>query len=364
MKENKSISSKQIKALVVTIVIGARILSLPSKLARAQGNDGWISIILAGLLTVLPLIVINKIFQLYPDKDFFQIGEEVFGRWIFNTILIIYLIHFIILAALVTRHLAEIIRAFLLITTPIEVIIISFIISSSYLARSDMHIIGRSSYHIYPIVIGFLILLGLISLTEIDFTNLLPVFQSDVKVLPKSIGITFFSYAGFEILLFFLPFAENRRESLKSSLKGLAIVGIIYTGIFIVTLGQYGSKQLQRQTFPTLSFIKEIDLPGFFIENLDGFVIAVWILIIFATMGAYYYSAGKVLACLSATKNHDIFILPLLPIIYIISLLPENIVTLEEKLGNAVNYTGIIVILLVPAIIYSIGYFKTRRVKN
>lgn len=361
MKDNNQISSKQIKALLVTTIIGVGILSLPGKLARFQGTDGWMIMILGGLLIVPPLVIINKIFDIYPDKDFFQIGEEVLGKWIFKLILIIILFHFIILSALVTRYLGEIIKAFLLVTTPIEFIILTFIITTSYLARSEMHIIGRASYHIYPLIVGYIIVLSLISLVDSDFTNILPVFQSNLKDVPKSLTTTFFSYSGIEVLFLFLPFAEDRKGNLKASLKGISIIIVMYTLMFIIVLSQYGIKSLQNQTFPTLSFIKEIDLPGLFIENLDGFVMGIWVVIIFATMAVYYYGSGKILSSIVKTESHDIFIIPLIPIIYIISLMPLNIIDLEEKLGGLSNYTGVFVIIFVPIIIYIIGYFKVRR---
>lgn len=364
MKESQKISSKQVKALVVSIIIGVRILSLPSKLARSQGNDGWIPIILSGILTIPILIIINKIFELYPDKDFFEIGEEVLGKWIFKIFMIIFLFHFIILSALVTRYLGELVKAFLLVTTPVEVIIVTFIISTSYLSRSDVHIIGRASYHIYPIIVGYILIIGAILLIEMDFTNMLPVFQSDFSQMPKSLEITFFSFAGYEILLFFLSFSENKKDNLKSSLKGMGIVTVLYTMIFLVCLSQYGRENLQRQTFPTLSVVKEIDLPGFFIENLDRFAMGIWVLIIFATMAGYYYSAGKILSNLLRTRSHDLFIIPLLPIIYTISLIPANVVALGQDLGQIPNYTGIVVIIIMPTIIYGVGYYKVRRSKN
>ena len=364
MKDSHKISSKQIKALIITVTIGVGILSLPSKIARIQGTDGWIIIILGGLIIIPPLIIINKIFDLYPDKNFFEIGEEVLGKWIFKIVLIITLFHFIILSALVTRHLGEMVKAFLLVTTPIEFIILTFILSSSYLARSDIHIIGRASYHIYPVIVGYILIISLISLFEMDLTNMLPVFQSNLKNVPKSLGTTFFSYAGMEALFLFLPFAEDKENNLKASLKGIGIVTAIYTIVFIITLSQYGLNSLQRQTFPTLSFVKEIDLPGFFIENLDGFVMGMWVIIIFATMAVYYYSAGKILSNIVNTKSHDIFIIPLIPIIYITSLMPVNIVALETQLGRISNYTGTFIIIFLPIIIYLIGYFKIRRAKN
>lgn len=352
------------RALVVTIVVGVGILSLPGKLSRIQGNDGWMIIIASGLLICIPLIIINKIFQLYPDKDFFEIGEEVLGKWMFKVVLLILGFNFIINAALITRHLAEIIKAFLLITTPMEVIIITFIIATSYLARSDMHIIGRASYHIYPLIIGFVIMLVAVSITQVDFTNLLPVLQSDFSNIPKSLSLTFVSFTGIEVLLFFIPFAEDKGKTLGPALKGVAIITIIYTLIFLISLSQYGLTHLQRQTFSTLSYIKEVDLPGFFIENLDGFVVAIWVLIVFATMGAYYYSSGIVLANLFNAKSHEIFILPLLPIIYMVSLVHPNLIALDNKLGKLINYTGVLSMILIPVIIYSLGYYKLRRAKG
>ena len=364
MKDSKKISSKQLKALVVTVIIGVGVLSLPSRIARIQGNDGWIPIILTGLLIIPSLIIINKLFGLYPDMDFFEIGEEVLGKWIFKVFLIILSIHFILLSASVVRSLAEIIKAFLLVTTPTEVIIATFLIATSYLARSDAHMIGRASYHIYPILIGLTIVLTLISLTNVDFTNMLPVFQSDLKEMPKSLEVVFYSYAGFEILLFFIPLVEDKEDTLIPSLKAIGIVMAIYVTMFVLSLSQYGLDHLQRQTFPTLAMIKEIDLPGFFIENLDGLVVTVWIIIIFGTMAPYYYCAGKLVSKILNTRTHDLFIIPLLPIIYIISLMPPNIIELDKTLNRASDYIGVFSIIVMPAIIYFVGYYKVRRVKN
>lgn len=361
MKNLNKISSRQIKAMVVSTVIGVGILTLPNTIALVMGNDGWIAIILGGLFVIPFIIIINKIFELYPNKDFFQIGEEVLGKWIFNIFLIIFFSDFVLFCAFITRNLAEVIKAFLLLTTPIEFIIIAFIIVTSYIARSDIQIIGRASYHIYPIIIGFIVFLIMVTLTGLDFTNMLPVFQSGLKQLPKGIGITFFSYAGFEILLFVLPFAEEKDKTIKSSILGIYLVILIYTAISVISLSQYGLSYLKDQTFPTLSLVKEVDLPGLFIENLDGVVMSAWVIIVFGTLAPYYYSAGKILSNLFSTRSQELFILPLLPIIYIISIIPQNIVELGNTLGRIINYFSIASMILMPTMIYCIGYYKIRR---
>ncbi|SHE96583.1 spore germination protein [Tissierella praeacuta DSM 18095] len=360
MQKNNKISNKQIRALVVSAVVGTGILSLPNRISLILGNDGWIAIILSGILVIGITIIMNKLFYLYPDKDFFEIGRMVLGKWLFNIFLVFFLIYLIVSMAAISRNIAEILKAFLLENTPTEIIIISFILVTTYLSRSEIQVIGRAAYHIYPVVLGFVIILILISLTSVDFTNMLPLFQSNIRNTPKSISLSFFSYTGFEILLFSIPFTERKKETMKSSLMGVGIVIVIYLIIFVLSLSQYGLQSLRRQSFPILSLIKEIDLPGYFIENLDGLMVAIWVIVIFGTMVPFYYSAGKILSNLFNTKEHGLFILPLTPLIYIISLIPENIVQLSKQIRKFINYFGFVSIVFLPIIIYVIGLFKSR----
>ena len=361
MQKNNNISNKQIRALLVSTIVGIGILTLPHQISLLLENDGWIAIILGGLLMFPSIIVINKIFQLYPDRDFFEIGRIVLGKWIFNIFLVITMIYLVAVMSSLARNLGEITKAFLLETTPTEILIVSFILATSYIARCEIQIIGRAAYLIYPIVLGFIIFLFVVSLPNIDFTNMLPMFQSNMKKLPQGITTSFFSYLGFEVLLFSIPFAEEKNKTLQSSLIGIGIVIVMYLVIFIIVLCQYGLHNLQRQLFATLSVIKEIDFPGFFIENLDGLVMAIWVLIVFGTMAPIYYIAGKVLSNLFSTKDHSLFILPLLPIIYIISLIPQNLLQVFEGLGRVINYTGLISVITMPIIIYIVGYLRLRR---
>ncbi len=72
MKRNK-ISSIQIKALIITSVIGVGILSLPSDLALILNNDGWMAIVLGGGLITIPFIImIDKFLKCIQIKLFFK----------------------------------------------------------------------------------------------------------------------------------------------------------------------------------------------------------------------------------------------------------------------------------------------------
>lgn len=361
-KKNK-ISGLQIKALVITIVIGISILSLPSTIATILDNSGWVAIILGGLVTVPFIIMIDKTIKLYPGKTSPQISREVLGPVISNLFLIIFLCYLILFLAYMHRSAAEVIKAYLLETTPTEVIIITMLLAISYIARGQIQDLARMALIIYPIIIGFVVFLILINLPSMDYTNIYPLFNINFKAIPKGVWTIFFSFAGYEFLYFFLPYAEEGEGTLKYSLKAILIVIVVYLIVFFVTLSQFGIHQLKREIWPGIAVTRGVDLPGLFLENLDGIVIAAWIMVIFGTVGPALYASGIVLAELFKTKTHELFILPLLPIVYIISLLPDNLFETYEKLGSILNYFALVSIVIMPTIVFIVAYMKKRREK-
>lgn len=363
MNKDPKVSNIQIRGLIVSTVVGVGVLSLPSSLAHIVGRSGWMVIIISGLLMVPLLIVINQIFKDYPGKDFFEIGKLTLGNFIFTICLVIMLAYFVVFLSFVVRNLGELIKAFLLPTTPLEIIILTFILATSYIACYEIDVITRAGYFIYPMILIFALIVVLISLPKSDFTNLLPVFPVDLKFFPKGISAALFSFAGFEMILFALPYVEERENTINSSILAIGTVTAIYLSIFIMTLSHFSIEQIQRQTFSVLVLAKLVDLPGYFLENLDGLVMAIWVIVVFGTMAPAYFAAGKVLSKLFKTKSHKYFIWALVPVIYWVSLLPQNAVQVSSTMGRYFNILAIISIVIVPLLIFFTGYIR-RKVKG
>lgn len=360
---NAKISNLQIKALIVTTVIGGGILSLPSDMARILDTGGWLGILIGGFATIPFLVMADKIFKKYPGKDCLQIGEELIGPLIFKFFLIVCLLYNITILAFVSRVFAGVIKAYLLETTPIWVIIITMLFAVSYLARSQIKDIARMAVVIYPIIIGFVIFLIAVNLPDMDYTNIYPIFHIEYSKVLKGTLTGFFVYSGFELIILAFPFAEDTEKTLQHSLRGIFLIMGIYLIIFFITLSKYGIGQLKREIWPTIAVIKEVDLPGYFLENLDGVAMAMWVMVVFGTMGPFLHASGIILAGLFKTKVHKIFIIPLIPIIYIIATLPKNLVQTYEIIGSVVNYFLIAVIGIIPTIVFIVAYIKGRRKK-
>lgn len=360
MSKDLKVSHIQIRGLIVSSVIGVGILSLPNILTILLGKDGWIAILTIGLISIPLLWVINQVFKENPGKDFFQIGRETLGKPIFNLLLVSLFGSLLLYCASLSRILGEMVKAFLLPNTPVEVIIIVFILATSYIATYEIDVICRAGYFMYPIIIGFALIFVLLALPTADFTNILPAFQGDLTNLPKGILNTFFSFAGFELIIFAVPYAEDKKEVLKSSMLAILTITIIYLSLFFITLTQFTVEEIQNQIFPVLIIAKNVDLPGYFLQNLDGFVVAIWVLVIFSSVGPSYYGSGKILSEVFSTKSHKNFIWLLAPVIYFIATMPENMIQMERVIGRIRNILGIISIIVVPALIYIVGILRRR----
>ena len=361
MNKDPKVSNIQIRGLIVSTVIGVGVLSLPNTLTMTMGNKGWVTIILAGILIIPILYIINYIFKINPGKDFFQIGEETFGKIIFKIILIIMMAYFIDFCAYVVRSLGELVEAFLLPTTPIEVIVLSFILATSYLATHEIDVITRGGYFLYPIILLFAGIVILISIPEADFSNLLPLNNIDYSQIPRGLLDSFVSFAGFEMILFALPYVENGKDStFKSSVYAMAMITAIYVLMYVVCIAHFSVEQLGRQLFPVLQLVKQVDLPGFFLENLDGLVMALWVLVVASTFIPAYFAAGKVISKIFNLKSHKYIILILIPIIYFLALYPRDILQINKILLKPFNILGLMTGVILPLLFLIVILIKKK----
>ena len=360
MNKNHKISHTQFRGLTVSSIVGVGVLSMQSPLVKILGTDGWIAILITGLLFIGNLAIYNQIFKLYPEKDFFEIGKATLGEVVFNIFLVIFLVYVVLSASIVTRNLGELIKSFPLQKTPIEVIIIVFILSTSYRATQEIDVIARAAYFMYPLIIIFAALIVLLAIPEADFSNLLPVFKADYKSIIKGVGYSIFSFTGIEMVLFAIPFVNDRDKVFKSGVLGLGTVIIVYLVMFFMTLTHYSLQQIESQNYPVLALVRRLDLPGFFLENLDGVVIAFWVIVIFSAMATSYFASGKVLSKLFNTKSHKYFILGLIPIIYYVSLIPENTLEVTTYTERYYDILAYISVLALPLLMLIVGYIRKR----
>ncbi|TJX12973.1 hypothetical protein E9840_11350 [Tissierella creatinini] len=359
MSKKPKISHLHLRGLLVSNMIGVGILSLPNSLADVVGNNGWLVLLIAGFLFIGLFLIYNQIFNLYPGKDIFEISRETLGFFYYPGLVIMFL-YFTLFAAIIARNLGELIKIFLLQTTPISIIILVFIMATAYLTSHEIDCIARAGYFIYPIIIIFTIMIVLISLPKADYTHLLPVLKTDLKSVVKGVGTSSFSYFGVEIAFFAIPYVEDREKIVKSGVLGIITVTLIYIVLVIMTLAHFSLEQIKSIVYPILLLVRQLDLPGFFLENLDGMILSLWVLVVFATIAPNYYAAAIIMSKVLKTKHHKYFVLGLVPVLLIISLLPENFIVLFDIVQKYHNILAVLTLLVIPVAILISAYFRKK----
>ncbi|WP_427337804.1 GerAB/ArcD/ProY family transporter [Caloranaerobacter sp. DY30410] len=361
LKGNDKISANQVMFILLTTIIGVGILSLPRNAAQKASTDGWILIILGGITACIFTAVSVKLVKLFTNKTIVEFGRELVTTPVSNVISIILFIHFVIFSAFEIRIFAEVVKMFLLDDTPTEIIIISMLLVSAYLVRGGIEGLARMAELILPIVIipVFLLLLSLIP--DLDFTNLLPLFRTNPLDIIKSVHITFFSFMGYELILLISAYVKDTENLMKFNILSILIVMFVYIVFFVVSLSRFGENEVKHLLWPTLSLMKTIDLPGAFIENIEGIVMGLWVLSVFASLSPFYYSAALILCKLCRLKEHKYFVLPIMPFIYMLSLALDNIASVYDVMEKITSYLGTSVVVVIPVVYLIVALIKKKR---
>lgn len=363
LTNNDKITVSQTIALLITNMIGTSVLSLPSEVANIAGSDGWIIVILSGLLVLISSIAIGTLLKKFPNDTLIEISEKVLGKFSSYVIGIILIFYFTIVAGLSLRGFTEVMNAFLLPRTPRVFIIITQLLLTVYLIRHGIEPIARIAEILVPLLLIPVFAMYLIAIPRADFTELLPIFNTPVKKMVLSSITSVTSFLGFEILLIISPYMRKPEQGQRAVSISVAIIILFYLFIVIIVFATIGVEDTSLMLWPAMSIIRTIKAPGRVFERLDALALALWSIAAFTTINGYYYSA--VISCAHIKKNREfkMYVAILFPWIYFISMLPRNVLESSAWLAK-LGIFGTIPALIIPVLVLLINAFTKKDKKT
>lgn len=358
MIDNDKISSTQLWIYIVMIVVGIGIFTLPRQVAETTGQDGWITVILGGVISFLNYYIITRLARRFPEDTLVEISNKVVGKYIAFILLLLFWLYMLFINAMSLRIFGEVVKMTLLIKTPVEVIIISILILALWLVRGGIEPIVRFVGIIFPIIIITVIIVIGFAVPRTDFSNLLPIMRTSPSELLKGVYTASYSYSGYESVLLIIPFIKNSGSMLKSGVIAFAIIIAIYVSLVVISLCRFGVTDVKLLIWPTLTTIRSIEVPGSFIERLEGVVMAQWILLAFTTIVPLLYGMAVLPSRMFKHREFRHLCTFAVPIVYFLSLLPGNIVETYKFLGYIVNYLEAPLVFLMPAMLLIVSYIR------
>jgi len=349
---NDKISIYQLVNIQILAMVGVGILSLPRILSEEVGTDGWIVLLLAGVLAIILSYIYGYIIKSFPGRNWFDILSINLTKPIAYLVTLYFFIHFILIAGFITRVFIAVVKMMLLLRmTPRGVLLLSFLLVVGYMGRKGIETLGRLA-EILVVPLGIIILIVFaISWTEVDFNNFLPIFQISFVDIIKGIPKILVSFLGMEVVLIFGEFTNKPEKSSKMFAIASTVVLILYLILNFSVLGLLGEQQIRYLVWPTITTLETVNLGGVFIENIAVVTMSLWVFIAFTTVAPIYLSGGIMLSNLLQTKEYNYLVLPLLPLLYIISRWSNSIADVYKNLHIINNYTSFGVLVIIPLIV-------------
>lgn len=353
------ITNIQMGFLLFSVMVGVGILSLPQQVANQAGVDGWIVIILSGILAAVSALLMAKIGERFPEKSLIEYGPVLIGKPMGIMLCLLFLIYFIVFASTVTRISADVTKLYLLDDTPVEVVILSTFLTSTLIVLHGINAIARFNQFIQPIILFLLILVLLLTFSGADLGNNLPILGDGIQPIISSLPSTSFSFLGFEAILFLLPFMKTPQKSTRVILVAFSIVIFLYVFIVIACVSVLGAKEVGYVNYPTLTIAKNIQFPGSFIERVESIMMISWVPFALTTLLLLHYCSSLILAKLLGLKEHRVISILLIPVVYMLAVLPQNVLEVEQW-SQGVGAFGASLNLVTIAVLW-LGYGVNKR---
>lgn len=363
MEVNKkhSIRATQFLFTVICIIQASSLLN--AFISGTLYNESWLGVILT-MIAFIPVILVYIYFiKKYPDKNFLEICEEIFGKVIGKIIAIFYMLFFIILTAFNVRDMGYFTKSTMLTQTPLPVILLIAVLPCCMAVKSGISATTRYSklFVISSIAIAGIIVIFIYK--EVDFTNLLPIFNHPKKNYAKGI-IHLMVFPFGELLLMLMSHQYLNYDNKKTRwylFLGFLIGGLIFLIVTIRDIAALGTSFYLFST-PSLVTFQLVNIEEIF-SRMDILFTVVFTSVLFIKVSYYYYVsllAIKVVFNLKEAR-HLSYVLGMF-ICFIALNISTNQLDYLIYSRNSVSVMFFFPLVVFPIIIFFFALFKKKKV--
>ncbi|KJS87234.1 MAG: hypothetical protein JM58_04945 [Peptococcaceae bacterium BICA1-8] len=321
--EGGKISSSQLTFLIIGFTIGSSVILSPG---QAAGHDAWLAV-LAGLGEGLFFAVIyTSLAARFPGKTLVQFNDLIYGPYLGKVISIGYLWFFFHLGSLVLRNFGDFFTSIIYPETPMVVFILLTALICASATRNGIEVIARCSIILLSLMLVTDLVLIILLLKDMEFTNLLPIFDLPLKeFIRASHSAATFPFGETVAFLMVIAFLNNVKQAKISTAAALTIAGM-----FLVTASVRNTAVLgivaTTATYPSFMAVRIIDI-AHILTRLEVIVAIDLLAMGFLKISVLYYGTVLGMAQLLKLRSYLPLVLPVGALMVLLSILQFDSVT-------------------------------------
>ncbi len=359
---NNKITAKQFAMLLSIYIFGTGVIMLPRRVVAFSEQDGWITVLIALLFACICLFFILKAASIYPNDSFYDYTSKIVSSPIAVLLSAGFAVRIILSVSMEVRIFGEILKQTILYKTPYSVTSALLLAIGAYCAVKGYETRGRIGEILIFLIFVPAAFLFITAMASADYTNLLPVLNTDLKRTVLGGIFTTAAFSGIEFILLAGSFIRDKENIKKFSFKAVIIMGIAMTLITMITICVFGVNDTKRQMWPVIELMNIIEIPGAFLERQDAVTISFWIMSEFMIANAGLFFSSLLLNDIFKKGKRKSYIWASAFIAYAISFVPESIEQAAELAYKINIFLGGFYFFAVPVII--IIFSKLRKAGN
>lgn len=353
--EQGKISGSQLVILMVGFLLGSSVVIFPGQAAR---QDAWIAIIIGAVEGGIFALIFTTLARRFPGKTMVEILETVFSPYLGKLIAVIFVWYAFHDGSFVIRNFTDFFTTTVMIETPNIVFAVLLTIVAALAVGNGLEVITRCSLVLVPLTVLFLLVTFLAQLSQVEWTNFLPVFEIPVwQLLKISHSAAVFPFGETVFFLMVFPFLnrtkECRRKTVIGVLLGALLINIIAWG-GIGVLGPTGA----LFTYPAYEVVKMFNLP-FINTRFEIIVVINFLTMGFLKLAVLYYVTVLGLGQIFHLRSLRPLIIPIGILMIILSIINFSGITENFEFNTTSNLIySTFFQLVIPLITLIVAMFR------
>ncbi|NQX63846.1 GerAB/ArcD/ProY family transporter [Paenibacillus qinlingensis] len=293
MRQEESITRRQLVSLVIMVQLGTEVLSLPHVEARVAGHDTWLAVLVAALTAQVGITLLWWLGSRYPKRNFYAYISLIVGKPIGASINLLFGCYYALSGLLLTVFYCDILKRWLFPLTPRWVLILMLLLVCGYAATSTLKQLANVSQTFMVFAYISFLLIVFSGIYGLDVRNLLPILPSGWYPVLKGAYSAFSAYVGYDLLLYAYPYvqSQNKKKLLISMTLANASTAVFYIAVCLICSMKFNLKQLEVIPEPIIFILKNYQLNV--LQSIDILFLIFYVCLVSATIYVYFFMAVK-----------------------------------------------------------------------
>lgn len=357
----EKISLNQLICLVVLTQVGVGVLSIPYNESYHSGFDSWISMLTGGIFAQTVILIIYQLGKRFEDRPLPQYISSITGKWVGAFLNFIFAAYFLESSLMVVVSYSDVLSRWVLFETPWSVLIFFSFAIAAYIASSGLRTIGSITQ---VIMVMFMVCLAIITISGIgkgDMRHFLPIGSHGPLSILKDSFPAFWSYAGYELLLFAFPFvqAQKKKDIFLAMSFANGFTTFFYVFVSVIVTYNFSEYQLKSVTEPLVFILRKFNWP--ILQSVDILFMTIWLSVTTVTVYVYLFLSARYLAYVKFKPiTHHSFLVWMLALIgFVVGLWGYDRQVLLQ-FSNYHNKATIIVITILPTLLLLVALARGK----